>query len=217
MATREARRDRGRRRGDELTRAAITELRAKRITLGISQRQLARGLGCSQSEVSTLERFKIVNVSIRRLSEVAALLGMKATISFHPDGQGLRDAGHEALLGRLLRVLSPAWRTFREAPFPNLGDPRFWDALLRLPDQLVGVEAETRVRDFQALVRRMRERAAAGGVDCLLIILSDSATNRGVVDDLRFALGEAFETRQADLLSSLRAGRPLPGSGVVLL
>lgn len=217
MGTREGRRDKGRRRGDELTRVALTELRSTRIGLGVSQRQLARALGLSQSEIASLETFKIVHVSLRRLSEVAALLGLRVSLTFHPDGQPLRDSGHEALIERLVRLLSPAWRARREVPFPNDNDPRWWDLLLRLPNQLVGVEAETRVRDLQALVRRIRARALSGGVDCVLLVLSDSATNRRVVEQLRDALGEEFAIRPAELLAALRAGRPLPGSGVILL
>jgi hypothetical protein len=156
-------------------------------------------------------------VSLRRICEIAAVLGLRVAITFHRGGTPLRDAGHQALIGRLVRMLSPSWNVFREGPFPTQGDPRFWDALLRLPVQVVGVEAETRVRDLQALVRRMRERARDGGADCLLLVLSDSAANRAVVDELRTALGPDFATAQSALLSALRAGTPLPGSGVVLM
>ena len=217
VATRESLRDRGRRRGVELTRRVLAELRLARIARGISQSQLARAVGCSQTEISSLETNKVVHVSLRRITEVAAVLGLKPAINLYPEGEALHDSGHEALIGRLLALLSTAWRVFREAPFPNPGDPRFWDALLRLPAQRVGVEAETRVRDFQAIVRRVRERLATGGVDCMLLILSDSAANRRVVDELRAALGEEFATTPVALLRALREGRPLPGSGVVLL
>jgi len=216
VSTRESRVDRGRRRGDEVARAAITQLRSTRVALGISQDVVAAAIGCSQPEISGIEHFKIP-VTLRRLSEIASLLGLEPALTLHPVGPPLRDKGHEAVLGRLLRTVSPAWRVFREAPFPGPGDRRFWDALLRLPAQIVGIEAETRIRDLQALVRRMGERARAGGADVMLLVLSDSATNRGLVDDLRAALGDEFASSPRDLLAALRAGQPLPGSGVILI
>lgn len=97
------------------------------------------------------------------------------------------------------------------------GDPRVWDLLLRLADQVVGAEAETRIRDVQALVRRMRARQRDGGTDEVLLILSDSAVNRRLVGELREALGDDFATPPRALLAALREGRPLPGSGVILL
>lgn len=89
--------------------------------------------------------------------------------------------------------------------------------LLRLGAHIVGVEAETRIRDMQELVRRMRDRARAGGADAILIVLSDSAHNRQLVDQLREALGEDFSTPQPALLQAIRTGTQLPASGVVLV
>jgi hypothetical protein len=70
---------------------------------------------------------------------------------------------------------------------------------------------------MQALVRRMRERAGEGGADALLLILSDSAHNRELVEQLRDGLGVEFSSRPPLLLQALRLAEPLPGSGVALL
>jgi len=148
---------------------------------------------------------------------VASVLGLEASLTLHRIGPAIRDKGHEALIGRLQHLLSPEWHVAREVPFPNPGDPRWWDLLLRLPDFRLGVEAETRIRDLQELVRRMKERADDGGADQLLLILSDSIHNRELVGSLRGALGDRFTTTAGDVLQALRAGVPLAGSGVVLL
>jgi len=132
-------------------------------------------------------------------------------------GPGAAAQPPAALIARLLRLLSPTWHVAREVPFPNPGDPRWWDVLLRRPDFRLGVEAETRIRDMQALVRRMKERAREGGADELLLILSDSGHNRGLVDELRDALGDDFAMARGDALRALRAGDGLGGSAVVLL
>lgn len=178
---------------------------------------MAAELGRSQAYLSLLEANRVPGVGLQAVCEMASLLGLEASLAFHPAGIPLRDKGHEALIGRLTRLLSAEWKITREAPFPNPGDPRSWDLLLRRGHYLVGIEAETRIRDVQALVRRMRERARQGGADVIVIILSDSAHNRALVDQLRLALGDDFAASPRVLLRALRAGLPLRGSGVVVV
>ena len=217
MATTETRRMRGRRIGKELQRAAIGELATARISAGVSQATLARQLGINQSEVSRILGGKR-NPTFIRLSELASLLGLQPALRLFRVTESLRDAGQQKLIARFRSVLSKAWHVAVEAPFPTLGDLRSWDLLLRLGSSFrVGVEAETRVRDIQELVRRIRQRELHGGVDVILIVLSDTAHNRALADDLRDALGDRYCATQGDLMEGLRAGRPLKSSGVILL
>jgi hypothetical protein len=156
-------------------------------------------------------------VSVTDLSAVASVLGLELTVGLYPTGEPLRDKGHQALIARLRAILSPAFRVMAEAPLPTLGDRRAWDLLLRLPQQLIGVEAETRIRDMQRLVRHMHERERDGGVDVVVLLLAASRTNRALVDELRLALGQQYGTSPRSILAALRAGQSLPGTGVVLL
>ena len=122
---------------------------------------------------------------------------------------------------RFEAILSPRWAVASETLLPLPGDLHSWDRLLRLtgaqPRHVVGVDLETRIRDIQALVRRTRLRERDGGVDAILLVLSDSSTNRRLVDELRQALGPTYATAPRALLGALRAGSPLGGSGVVLI
>ncbi|MDP9257053.1 MAG: hypothetical protein M3Q31_10915 [Actinomycetota bacterium] len=155
---------------------------------------------------------------IVKLSEAAAVCGLELTASIYPKGEPLRDRGQLKLIARFRSMLSVAWHVRMEAPFPTLGDLRSWDVLIRLgTDYRIGVEAETRVRDIQELVRRIRQRELHGGVDEILVILSDSAHNRRVVGELREALGECYTASPQALRDVLRSGTLLPGSGVILL
>lgn len=217
MATRETRQQRGSRQGDALTRRLILGLRDARLHSGVSQRQVARLVRCSQSEISRLERTEFLDVPIWRLSEIACVLGFELSASLHIVGQPLRDKGHQELIRRFLAALAVTWNALREVPLPLPGDRRSWDVLLRLASQRVGVEAETRLRDVQAFVRRVRERERDGGVDEILVVLADTAHNRSIVGDLRDALGPRFITSPRAILGALRSGQPLPGSGVILL
>ena len=91
------------------------------------------------------------------------------------------------------------------------------DLLLRIPGQIVGVEAETRLRDIQAFVRRIRERELEGGANEIVVVLAGTVTNRRLVGQLLEALGPRYATSRRAVLNALREGRRVPGSGVVLL
>ena len=149
---------------------------------------------------------------------MASILGLKLTFDLYRVDEGVRDAGSQRLIERFLALLASGWRATREAPFPCLRDLRSWDVLIRLNmDYRVGVEAETRLRDIQELVRRIRQRELHGGADHIVVILSDSQHNRRYADEFRTALGPNYLTAPRDLLAALRTGRPLPASGVILL
>ncbi|MDQ3937322.1 MAG: helix-turn-helix transcriptional regulator [Chloroflexota bacterium] len=196
----------------------IYELREQRISLGLSQRALASELGCSQSEYSRLERTSQPgNVSFVRVAEVASLLGLTLSASLHPEGEPIRDKGHQALISRFRALLSASFKVRAEVPLPGPGDPRVWDLVLTLGHVLFGVEAETRIRDMQRLVRRIHQRERHGGVDEIIVLLSDSQVNRRLAPDLRMALGERFATTPRQLLRVLRSGTLPPGSGVLLM
>jgi hypothetical protein len=109
------------------------------------------------------------------------------------------------------------FRVGAEVPLPNPGERRAWDLVLRLPRQIIGVEAETRVRDVQWLVRRMHARQRDGGAHVVVLVLADTRVNRALADEVRTALGPDWNTSPRTILRALRAGQSLPGCGVVLV
>ena len=189
--------------------------------MGISQTALAHALDISQANLWRIEANRVSGMTVVRLSEMASLLGKELSLGLHQLGDPIRDKGHQALAKRFSAILSPAWSVTSETLLPLAGDLRAWDKLLRLvgatPRHLVGVDLETRIRDIQALVRRTRGRERDGEVDAILILLSDSTTNRRLVTELRETLGPAYATGSRTLLKALREGSALIGSGVVLL
>jgi transcriptional regulator with XRE-family HTH domain len=218
MATRETRADRGRARARTIAARLIGELAEARKLAGLSQQAMARFLDWSQSEVSRFER--VVNpdaVSVVDIGQFAAVLGRELAANLFPAGDPIRDKGHQALIRRFVVLLSKSWQVAREVPLPNIGDPRVWDVVLRGAACRVGVEAETRIRDVQALTRRIHERERYGGVDQVLLVLSASTHNRRLLEQLLEALGPRFQTPPRQILKALRDGSPIPGSGVILL
>jgi hypothetical protein len=160
---------------------------------------------------------EIDHIPLVLLSEIASLLGLEVVAGLHPLGEPIRDVGHQTLIGRFRAILSATWRVVAEVPLPNPGDPRAWDLLLRIPAQLVGVEAETRIRDVQRLTRHVHQRERDGGVDVIVLLLADTRVNRRLLPELLEALGPDYRTSPRQILRALRAGQPVPGSGVVLL
>lgn len=195
----------------------VNQLTETRRQAGMSQQTLARLLGWSQPEVSRFERLaKPANVTFVRAAEMAAVLGMELGAALYAAGLPLRDKGHQMLIGRFRALLNVAWKVAAEVPLPGVGDPRAWDLVLRVAGCVVGVECETRIRDVQALARRVHRRQRDGGVDVIVLVLAETAYNRRVLPDLLTALGPEFATPARQLLSALRTGQALPGSGVVL-
>src|SRR4051812_40234815 len=218
MPTSERRVDRGRARGRSVAARLVGELIVARRNAGLSQAALGSMIGWSQATVSAFEH--LVAIDSIRFSDVAALasiLGFELGANLYPAGEPIRDKGHQALIGRFRAVLAPVWRVAAEVPLPRPGDRRAWDLLLRIRGQLVGVEAETRLRDTQAFVRRIRERELEGGADVIVIVLAESAVNRRLLAQLLEALGPSYATPPRAILRALRTGQALPGSGVVFV
>ena len=218
MPTCERRVDRGRARATSIVSRLVRELVDARRSLGMSQAELGRLVGWSQPDVSRFEHLqRLSTITFLDVGAVAAVLGKELGANLYLAGEPIRDSGHQALIGRFRSLVSEGWRVAAEVPLPLPGDRRAWDLLLRIPGQLVGIEAETRIRDIQELVRRIRERELEGGADIIVVVLAESAINRRLLPQLLESLGPMYGTSQRRLLKALRAGQPLPGSGVVLV
>jgi transcriptional regulator with XRE-family HTH domain len=205
----------GHRRGEDLARGLVAELRTERQVANVSQRAIARELGWHQAQLNRLEQFDFPNVSLIRLAEIGAVLGLELSVRIHRIGDPLRDRASQGLIRRFVSLVASPYRVTHEALLPS-GGQRSWDILLRVGAILVGVEAVTRVRDVQALVRHIRLRERDGGVGHVLLVLSDSGHNRAMLGQLLEALGPSFTTSRREIIDALRTGRPVLGSGVLL-
>ena len=98
-----------------------------------------------------------------------------------------------------------------------MGDQPAWDGVLVGNGRVVAVEAETRLHDVQALLRRMAAKRRDSAVSCLVLVVADTRTNRDVV---RVARGEFLAVFPADTRSTWTAlgdGLPPPDDGLVLV
>jgi transcriptional regulator with XRE-family HTH domain len=217
MAGQERRDDLAKRAAADALREVGREVRRARLGLGLSQVEAATSIGRSGSAWSRLERGEAPFMPALDLFRASAVVGLEIGLRAYPGGPPLRDRAHLELLERLRVHLAAGlgWRT--EAPFPRAGDRRAWDGLIKIADILVGVEAETRARDAQALQRRMGLKRRDGGVDHVILLLSDTRHNRTFVRHAGAGFLADFPMPGPMVLDRLRRGEDPKGSAIILL
>jgi transcriptional regulator with XRE-family HTH domain len=193
------------------------ELRQARLGHDLSQSTTAAAVGISQSSWGRIERGEAPGVSLVDLARALAIVGLSLQVRAYPEGSALRDSAHLGLLEGLRRCLGPGctWRT--EVPLPNPGDRRAWDALIGLAGIRIGVEAETRVRDAQELQRRLSAKRRDGGVDHVILLLSDTRHNRAFLRAAGPGFRADFPVDGRAALRRLATASDPGGSAIILL
>jgi transcriptional regulator with XRE-family HTH domain len=217
VATRERRIDRGRRRARQALAKVGEEFREARLSGGLSQDQVADAVGISQAELSRIERGMAPWVTYETLVLIAAVLGLDLPLRAYPVSSPIRDAAQLKLLAKF-RALLPAGLTWRtEVPLQIERDLRAWDAVVGGRGWQVQVDAETRLRDVQALTRRAALKRRDDGAEIMILLVADTRHNRQVVRLARPDLIGDFPIPGASVLAALsRAERPT-GSGIVFV
>jgi hypothetical protein len=171
----------------------------------------------SHSQFGRIERGSLPELTLDQACRAAAAVGLRMTLRTWPDGDPVRDAGQLALLNRFRTHLPPGatWRT--EVPMPLPGDRRAWDAAISLAGRRAGCEAETSLRDLQALERRLALKLRDGEVDVLILLVADTATNRRVLAAHRENLRSLLPLDGRGIMASLRAGRLPEANGLLVL
>jgi len=159
MVTRERRVDRGRRMARQRLNAIGDELREARRSAGLSQQALGDLVGVSHTEISRIELARDERVPFQTVAVIGAVLGLDVSIRSFPDAERMRDAAQVALLGRLRRHISTQVRWRTEVPLRLTGDRRAWDVELAGAGWRVVADAESRLRDAQAVTRRVLLKA----------------------------------------------------------
>lgn len=217
VATRERRLDRGRRRAGRALVSIGDELRELRLQAALTQRALSSTVGISPAEISRIERGRSPHVAYETIVLVGAALGLDIPLRAFPNGDRVRDAAQLALLGRFRGELPRGLRYRTEVPLGIPGDLRAWDAIVDGPGWSVPVEAETRLRDTQALRRRIALKCRDGRVDRIVLLVADTRHNRHVLRIAADDFAELFPGRGREALGAFRDGSPPVASSIILL
>ena len=217
MGSRERAVDIGAARAREILGRLVREARAARLASGLAQDDVAATVGISRSQYSRIERGLSPDLSIDRAARLFAVLGQELSVRAFPSGDPIRDVAHAALLERLHARCHRLFRWRTEVPFPIPGDLRAWDATAVSPECRIGIEAETRLRDIQALDRRLALKERDGGMDRLVLVVLDSRCNREVVRAHGDILAGRFPVPGRRALELLAAGVDPGGNALLLL
>lgn len=223
MTSRERPVDRGNRISTaDLDRTCI-ELRQARVAAGLSVAAVGRAARLSASEVSRIERGRIANVSLRRLATIGAAVGLDVRVRAYPGPDPIRDIAQVRLLERL-RARLPGDQSFRtEVPLPIAGDQRAWDGWIGGLQMNAGgrrglpVEAETRISDLQAQLRRLVLKMRDGDADHVLLVIADTPSNRAAIRVGGTLLRDLFPITPRRAMRAIAEGRHPAGSACIFL
>jgi transcriptional regulator with XRE-family HTH domain len=198
-------------------RRLVDDIRAARVGAGLSQEDVGEAVGASHSRISRLERGAIAHPSVELLAALCAVVGLELAIRAYPSGDPLRDRAHDALLARFRAALHPSLRLRTEQPLPIAGDLRAWDGTVVGPGWSLHVEAETAITDGQALTRRLLLKDRDGGRGRVILLVSDTRSNRDALHTLRPSLTAILPLGTRAVLYALRRAADPGGNGIVVL
>lgn len=193
------------------------ELRDGRLDRGLSIDAASAAAAISNAEWSRIERHRSPRVPLVTLVRCGAVVGLDVSVRLYPGGPPVRDAGHVALLGTLRGRLHPSLRWATEVPMPIPGDQRAWDATIGGPGWIMGVEAETRPRDAQALQRRLQLKLRDSHASALILLLRESRATRAFLREAADELAPAFPIPGRRALELLGAGVSPDGSSIIIV
>ena len=217
MSTKQRASDLGLVRGRTAMAELAREARTARRDRGLSLVDVGRAVGLSQPAMTRFELAATHDVGLVRAARILSVVGLELSARAYPGGQPLRDAGHARLLGHLRRRMHPKLGWGTEVPLPRHGDLRAWDALVRGPTWLYGVEAETHPTDAQALIRRLELKKRDGDVTGVLLVLPATRHSRLFVAAAAEMLVPAFPVDGPRALELLVAGVDPGGSSIIVL
>jgi len=217
MGTTERRLDRGRDQADRILRHTGNEIRLTRRGAGVSIRAAAHSVGMSETMFGRIERARLPGVTVAQLAIASASVGLRFNGRAYPDGDPVRDEAHTRLLQRF-RDMLPARTPWRlEVPLPIAADLRAWDAQCVLRGTTIGIEAEMRLFDLQALDRRVALKRRDGNLPIVVLLIADTHANRRHLLEHREQLRPNFPLDTRGVLAAIRHGQPPSGSGIVVL
>ena len=192
-------------------------VRAARAEAGFTRRAAARHAGIS---ASTWERIEagLPSVTLANFTAATAAVGLDLVCQAYPgSGPRLRDSGQLALSERLRSIASRDWRVTLEARAGDHGEAI--DLVFRCFTEIVAVEIERRILDWQALYRRLSLKRAwlverSTLPVRLVIVIEDTRRNRAAIAPHLSLIQSVLPIGSRGVLNALRSGEPLGQDGL---
>ena len=211
----------GRARARYLATAFGRELRIARMTAGLSQHRLATLAGASQTEVSKAER-GLLDVSLEARCRLAAACGHELGWRLYPVATvRLRDSGQLALAQAIVSAAHPSWRPRLEVPVAP-GDLRAADLVLTGPTEIIHIEIERALVDFQAQLRSAQlKREPLAAQDHrpirLVIAVPDAPTSRARLAPFTQLTTQTMPASSGAIWRAIRGGEALSSDGILFV
>lgn len=218
MTSREDPVSRGARRARDGLRSIVSEIHHARHGAGLSQQRVADAVGISRSQLSRIEHGIKPDVSIELAGRLCGAVGLDLAVRAYPGSMRIRDVAQTPLLGRGRTRLGGGWRWRLEVVLSIPGDQRAWDAIgtHQATGLRIWIEAESRINDVQALLRRIELKRRDGEAARVVLLVNDTRANRDAIAAAATTFATAFPARPRTAIRSLIAGRD-PGSDVLLV
>lgn len=157
-------------------------------------------------------------VGIVTVCRVAAPLGLKVWgRAFPASNPSLRDTGQLAIAEFLRTAANPGLRVVLEH---GLGNGRAIDAVLLGTDEIIAVEIERLLADFQAQYRsadakRIEFAALHQRPVRLVLAVEDTRHNRAVARDHATLIGSMLPAGSREIMRAIRAAEPVGRDGLL--
>ncbi|HTI29111.1 MAG TPA: helix-turn-helix transcriptional regulator [Methylomirabilota bacterium] len=205
---------------DDVVDAFGRELQTARSAAGLSQREVAKRLGRSQSAISRLES-GLTSPNLRIMARVARAVGHRLSVRLFPaDGIRLRDSGQLVLAEEIRAAAHRSWQVRLEVPVAPPPDRRAADMVLTGSDEAVLIEIERAPRDFQAQLRAAQLKRVAlaerlGRRVVLVLAVPDTTSGRRAIAPHAAIVRSSFPVSSRAAWASVRSGQPLTGDALL--
>jgi len=212
--------DEGSRRGRRALLNLADEYRDKRVAAGLSQAEVAVAAGVSRRSYQRIEAGTMGNLTIASAARVASVLGLDVAVRAYPGANAMRAAAHGARLARVMGCVAPPLTYGTEVPLPQSSDRPFeqraWDAMVTGAGKRTSFEMEMRLRDAQALERRLALKRRDDPVDGLVLLVADTRGNRRALRENPTLFPNMTRLAYGELARLLRAGQHPPDAVVLV-
>jgi transcriptional regulator with XRE-family HTH domain len=191
------------------------------VTQGLTQARLAQLAGVSQSLVTKAEAGE-VGISLDLRAKLAAACGHELSVRLFPvRAVRLRDAGQLAIATVIAATAHQGFRVRMEVP-TGPGPYQAADLILEGPEEVLHIEIERSLVDFQAQLRAASLKrdalAKTYGVPVRLVIaVPHTATSRLRLDPHRALIARSLPIASREVWAAIREGRPLGADGILMV
>lgn len=211
------------RRADWLSRRIGQEVRNSRRMRGWSQRELGERVGVPQTVVSRVERGWI-GASIRLLCALTAAVGLDMNAQVFPSkGLRVRDERQLAYVRHVVDSAHALWHPTVEARVtPDPSDTRAIDLVLASAIEMLAIEVERDLRDYQGEVRpdlAKRDLLALHESRPVRFVLAlpDNRRLRQFIRENEALVARTLPASSRHIWSCIRSGKPVGADGVLWL